>query len=197
MSRSIDELGIVSPRIDTAAHEHQFFSQSREFGIDRNGEGEVGHRAAFVNRHLVWKLTHHPQQKVCGIFVGGLGRGLAFRHLTQLVRRVIEPRRPCAQPQLKTELLLPLLRLLFASHQWILRPGHDWNVGMSDEFEHAQSVRHFFVKPLIARHHRDAENLSLWRLDQKQHGLLVRPGRSGCILIDDDLPPSLTPAGEA
>jgi hypothetical protein len=42
------------------------------------------------------------------------------------------------------------------------------------------------VKPLIARHHRDPEDLCLRRLNQQQHRLLIGPGRTSGILIDDD-----------
>jgi len=56
-----------------------------------------------------------------------------------------------------------------------------------DEFEHAQSMRHFGLQPCVSSHDGDTEYICLRRLDQKQHGLLVRSSGTGSILIDDDL----------
>ena len=137
---------------------------------------------------------HHAHQKVSRVFIGRLGRGPALRHFSQLVRRMIKLRSPCTQPRNAAILLFPLFRFLLSPDQRILRSRHDRNVGSSDQFQHAQSVRHFRVEPLIARHHRDAQDFRLWRLDQKQHRLLVRSSRSGGILIDDDLSLPLAPS---
>ncbi len=109
----VDEFGIIGPRIETAAHKHQLLRQSREFWIDGDGQRQVCHRTALVDGHLVGKPMDHPQQKMGGVFVGRLSRRLGLRHLSQLVRRMIELRRPGAQPRHGTILLLPLLDILF------------------------------------------------------------------------------------
>ena len=56
-------------RIQAAAHEDQFFRQTREFRIDGDGERKIGHRAALVDRDLMRILVDHAHQKVCGVFV--------------------------------------------------------------------------------------------------------------------------------
>src|SRR5258708_9168418 len=111
---SVYEFGVVSSRIEASTHEHQFFSKSRAFRVDRNGQREICDGAALVNGDLIRKLMNHPQQKVRGILVDRLDHWPALRHLSQLVGRMIEPRRPCAQPGHRTVLLLPLLGILFS-----------------------------------------------------------------------------------
>ena len=73
------------------------------------------------------------------------------------------------------------------------RPRHDGNVGSSDEFERAQGVRYLRLEPCISRHHCDAQNFGLRRLDQHQDRLLIGAARAGCILVDDDLALFLSP----
>jgi hypothetical protein len=92
--------------------------------------------------------------------------------------------------------MLPEFRFLFSPDQRILRSRHHRNVGSSDEFEHAQSVRRFRLEPLIACHDGDAQDFRLRGLDQQEDRLLVGSGRPGGVLIDDDLS-LLAPAGEA
>ena len=43
--RAGGELGIVGLRIEAAAHEHDALGERGEFGIDGNGERDVGHTA--------------------------------------------------------------------------------------------------------------------------------------------------------
>jgi len=90
-----------------------------------------------------------------------------------------------------------LLRIRLSPHQRILCAGHDRDIGASNEFEHAQGMRHFLMQPLIARHDRNSQHFSPWRLDQEQHRLLISSRRPGCILIDNDFPFLLRPAGKA
>ena len=78
--------------------------------------------------------------------------------------------------------------------QRILRSRHYRNIGSTDEFEHAQSVRHFGFEPRVAGHDGDAENIRLRRLDQQQHRLLVGSAGAGGVLIDDDLAFFLCPS---
>src|SRR5580658_7134674 len=110
---------------------------------------------------------------------------------------MVEVRSPRSQPRYLAVFLFPSFRLLFSSYKWILRSRHDRNIRSSDDFEHPQGVRHFLVEPLIARNHRDAQNFSLWRLDQEEHRLLVRSRGSGGVLINDDLASCLAPGSEA
>src|SRR5258708_39835715 len=49
----ICELGAVALRSEAAAHEDKSLGQFGEFGIDRDGEGEVSHGRALVDRDLV------------------------------------------------------------------------------------------------------------------------------------------------
>ena len=58
--------------------------------------------------------------------------------------------------------MFPKLRFFLPPYQGILRSRYDWNVGASDEFEHAQSVRHFRLQPLISGHDSDPQNFRLW-----------------------------------
>ena len=132
-------------------------------------------------------LMNHAYQEVGGVFVGGFGGGLPFRHRSQFARRVIHARSPRPQPIDGAIATLRLLRLLLGSDQRILGSGHDGNVGSSDEFEHAQGVCHFFGEPRIARYYGDAQHFRPRRLDQQQDCLLVGAGGSGRVLIDDDL----------
>src|ERR1700735_1036534 len=50
-------------------------------------------------------------------------------------------------------------------------------------------------EPLIARHHGDAQDFCLWRLNQQEHRLLISSAGPGGILIDDDFS-FLSPADE-
>ena len=47
-------------------------------------------------------------------------------------------------------------------------------------------MRDFLVAPLIAAHDRDAEHLDGWRLDEEQHRLQIRGGRTPGVLVDDE-----------
>ena len=84
--------------MQAGAHEHQFFCEAGEFRIERNGQREIGHGAALVNRYFVRKLVHHADHEMSGIFVAGLGVGLAFRHVSKIVGWMIQLRSPCSQP---------------------------------------------------------------------------------------------------
>ena len=163
---SVDELGVGSLRIQTGAHEDHLFRKPGKFGIDRDGQRQVGHRAAGVNRYLIRIFTDHADQKVRCVFGSGLGSGLAFRHFSQLVRRMIELWSPRSQPGYGAMALLPKFRFFLRSYQRILRSRHNRDVSASDQFEHAQSVSDFRLEPLIARDHCDAQDFGLRRLNE-------------------------------
>src|SRR5580658_6751575 len=165
---SIDELGVGGLRIQAGAHEDEFFGHPRKFGIDGDGQSEVRHWAALVNRYFVGEVVDHANQKVRCVFISGFGTGLAFGHFSKVVCWMIKTRGPGSQPGYGTVTLLPEFRFLFSSDQRILRTGHNWDVGSSDDLEHAQSVRDFGLEPLIAGHDGDAQDFGLWRLDQQQ-----------------------------
>src|ERR1700730_15166540 len=57
--------------------------------------------------------------------------------------------------------LLPLLRFFVSPNQRKSRAGHYGDVGASDDFEQAQSVRHLFVAPLVSTDHSDSKHLNL------------------------------------
>ena len=76
--RIVQEFGIVGLRTQASTHEDEFLRQFRKLRIERNGQREVGHRPAFVDRHFVRILVHHADQKMRGILVGWFGGGLAF-----------------------------------------------------------------------------------------------------------------------
>ena len=112
--RTIDELGIVGSRVEACTHEHELFGQAGKFRIDRDSERQVGHGAAGVNCDLVRILADHAHQEVHSIFIGGFGSGCPFRHLSQLVGRMVELRCPCSQPGHRAIHLLPQFGLFFS-----------------------------------------------------------------------------------
>src|SRR5207302_10309478 len=48
-------------------------------------------------------------------------------------------------------------------------------------------MRNFRLEPLVACHHRNAQDFCLWRLNQQEHRLLICPTGTSGILIDNDL----------
>src|SRR5258708_3886081 len=95
VTRVIDELDVLSLRRDASAHEDQLLGQFGELRIERNGEGEVSHGTAFVDRDLVRILSHHPKQKMRSIFIGGVGGRPPFPKLwgdERVVPPVLVPR---------------------------------------------------------------------------------------------------------
>src|SRR5262249_16765271 len=126
------------------------------------------HGATGVYGDFARKLVHHSHQKVSSVFLGWLGGGGSFPHFPELIGRVIEPGSPSSQPGIRTVLLQRELGLLPASYQGILGAGDDRNIGSSNEFEHAQSMRNLRFEPLIASHDSDAQDFRRWRLDQQQ-----------------------------
>src|SRR5437867_13109900 len=100
---------------------------------------------------------------------------------------MIEPRSPCSQPGNGAILFFPEFRRFFCSYQRILSSWHNRNVSASDQFEHAQSVSDFRLEPLIASDLGDAQDFRLRRLNEQQRRLQVSAGRSGSVLVDDDL----------
>ena len=96
-----------------------------------------------------------------GVFVGGFGRGLAFRQRWNDEGLVPPAVIPCARKSHFAEALLPDLGFFAPPHQWENGPGHDRNVGAAHNFEQAQGVRHFFVAPLVSADYRDSQDLDL------------------------------------
>jgi hypothetical protein len=80
-----------------------------------------------------------------------------------------------------------MLRFFVSANQRERRAAHYGNVGASDDFEQAQSVRYLFVAPLISTDHRDSKHLDLRGLDHYEERLQIAAAGAGAILVDDDL----------
>src|SRR4029077_19418186 len=83
--------------------------------------------------------------------------------------------------------LLPLLRFFVSPNQRKRRAWHYGDVGASNDFEQAESVRHLFVAPLVSTDHRDPKHLDLRRLDHYEERLQVAATGTGAVFVDDDL----------
>ena len=83
--------------------------------IDGDGERQVGHRTAFVDRHCMWELVNFPNQEVSRIFVGGLGCGRALGQGWNHKRFVPPALVPGARKGHFAEALLPDLASLRAA----------------------------------------------------------------------------------
>jgi hypothetical protein len=108
--RIVQEFGIVGLRTQAATHEHQFLRQLRELRVERNGQREVGHRPALVDRYFAWIFVHHPDQEVRRVLAGRFRGGLAFgqrRHDRNFVPPALIP---CAGVGDFAVTLLPQLR---------------------------------------------------------------------------------------
>lgn len=103
----VEELRVGGLRIQAGAHEYQLFDQTRKFRIDGDGQRQVGHRAAGVERDLVGIFADDGDQEMRGVFVGWFGCGRALGHVSDLVRRMIEPGCPRAHQGYGAILLLP------------------------------------------------------------------------------------------
>ena len=76
-------------RGDASAHDHEFLREFGNLRIEAQGLREVGERAAGVYRYLVRILVDHANDEVGGVFVGRLGRGIAFDQVRDFIRTVI------------------------------------------------------------------------------------------------------------
>src|SRR4029077_2681954 len=83
--------------------------------------------------------------------------------------------------------LLPLLRFFASANQRKRRAGRYRDVGASNDFKQAESVRHLFVTPLVSTDHRDPKHLDLRRLDHYEERLQVAATGTGAVFVDDDL----------
>ena len=64
----------------------------------------------------------------------------------------------------------------------------------ADDLEQPQSVRHFFVAPLIAADYSDPQHFDTLRLNQQRNRLQIAAAGSGAVFVDDDLAPRLAPS---
>ena len=64
--------------------------------------------------------------------------------------------------------------------------GDDGNVGASDDFEQAESVKDFFIAPGVTGEDGDAEDFGVWRVDEGEDGLHVGAAGACGVLVDDD-----------
>ena len=92
---------------------------------------------------------------------------------------------PCAQPSHFAVERRVEARLFLRADQGKHRAPRHGNVGVAGELQHAQGVQGFFVAPCVAGDHGDAQNLHIGRLQQRQHGHLVRAAGAGAVLIDE------------
>ncbi len=156
-------------------------SCSRQFGelrIDRDGQRQVGHGAAFVDRHLVGKLVHLANQEVSRVFVCGLGGGRTFRQGWDDKGFVPPAIVPGAGKGHFAVTLLPELGFFAPAHQREDSSRHHRNIGAADDFEQAQGVRHFFVAPLVSADDRDAQHFNLRETESARASvcMLLPPG---------------------
>ena len=75
-------------------------------------------------------------------------------------------------------------RLFAGAHQWERRAAHHGNIRAAHDLEQAKRVRHFFVAPLVAADHRDAQHLNLrdW-ISSASVCMLLPPGPEQSSLI--------------
>ena len=197
VARIVGELRIVGLRIQAASHEDQFLGQRGELGIQRNRQREVGHGGALIDGDFVRILVHHPHQEVRRVFVRGLGSRLPFRqrgHHKWLVPPALVPGARIGQLAVA---FLPLKKLFASVHQGKRRAAHHGNIGAAHDLEQAERVRHFFVAPLVAAGHGDAQHFHLWRLDQQSQCLHVAAAGAGTIFVDNDFAARLAPSERA
>ena len=62
--------------IEAAAHEHDALRERGEFGIDGDGERDVGQRAGGIDGDLVRMRAHLANEEVRRVFIDGLEGGL-------------------------------------------------------------------------------------------------------------------------
>ncbi len=80
VARGGGEFGVVRLGIETAAHEDDALGQSREAGVDGDGEGNVGEGTSGENGDLMGMGVDLSDEEVGSVFADGLEGGLAFRH---------------------------------------------------------------------------------------------------------------------
>ena len=80
----------------------------------------------------------------------------------------------------------PALSFFLAVEQGKLCALINRHIRSSGDFQHAQGVLRFFLRPLIATHGSDAEDIKLLRLQEHQQCLLITRSRPARILINDD-----------
>src|SRR6185369_14330894 len=182
-----DELGIVSLGGDAPSHEDQLLCQLGELRIDRNGERQIGHRAALVDCHFMRELVYLAKQEVNCILVCGLGRGLTLGQWWNHEGPVPPPLVPRARESYPAEPMLPDLGFFTTPHQGEHGPRHHRDILAAHNLEQAQRVRHFFVAPLISADHSNSEDFNLWRLNQQRERLHIAAAGPGAVLIDDYL----------
>src|ERR1700676_1110567 len=144
-------------------------------------------RGALGGRCRVGRLAHHTNQKMGSIFIGGLSGRSPLRQRggdEGLVPPAIVPGAGVGHFSVA---LLPLLRFFASANQRKRSAGHYRDVGASNDFKQAESVRHLFVAPLISTDHRDPKHLDLRRLDHYEESLQITATGAGAILVNDDL----------
>src|ERR1700758_3618281 len=127
-------------------------------GIDRDGQSEIRHGRALINRYLMRILVHHANQKMSRVFVGRPERRLALGKIWNDVRFVPPALIPRACVGDLPITLLPKLRLFVAADEWKDSAWDDRNVRSPDDFQQAKRVRDLLVAPLVAAGHGNAED---------------------------------------
>jgi len=80
--------------------------------------------------------------------------------------------------------LLPAGDFFFGIDEGKDGAGINLDVGVTSEFEHAESVGDFFVAPLVARDDGNAKDVDVGGLQEEEHGLLVCGGGATSVLIE-------------
>ena len=142
--------GSLGLRIQASAHEHQFLRQGSELRVQRNGQRQVGHGAALVNRHFVRIFVHHPHQEMRRVFIGWLGGWRPFRQRRHHEWFVPPALVPGALIRHLAVALLPQSCLLAGAHQRERRAFHNRDIRAAHDLEQPQRVRHFLIAPLVA-----------------------------------------------
>ena len=163
-------------------------ASSANSGSMRDGQRQIGHRTALVDRHLV-RDTDEP----CA--PGSAPRLRRPPWSTAALRGEAERRRAHATSAHPTRRHRPLCRsdparVALSSRVRTNGKAAPRNTGISvrpDDLEQAQCVRHFFVAPLVPAHDGDAQHVHLRRLNQHQQRLHVAAAGSGAVFVDDDL----------
>ena len=122
------------------------------------------------------------------VFINRLRGRLAFRHRRNFIRPVyrLAPI-PRALINNFAVNLFPARHLLFRIHEREHGARNHRHIRPADNLEQPQRVQHLFIAPGIAGKHGNAENIRLRRVQNRQHGLHIRPAGPSAVLIDDHL----------
>src|SRR5581483_1628164 len=112
-----NEFWIVGVRTETSAHENQFRGGFRKGRIERDRQGQVGHRCSLINRDLVGIAVHHSDHEVGRIFARRLRCRLTFGRRRDGERFMPPAVVPGASKAHLPIALLPELGFFAAAHQ--------------------------------------------------------------------------------